>query len=208
MDPITPLAWRARHQVFADAVRQLRRLALEGPSPRYDEQLERLTRALEVHVAFEEGTLLPRYAEQAPPDGPGAVDAVLRDHHLIKEHLAALAHPPTNAAEALFTADRAAKLEALLEHHDVREGRFVLPALEALGVRVMLDEPPCASVPLGALVPLRWPVRGADLEGVAETLAQGVVPTLPPAPSGGRIERHAAGLVGDGHEPGRRVARS
>jgi len=192
MDPISPTEWRVRHDAFGAAARQLRRLGLEGPSPRFTQQLDALAAALEVHMAYEEDQLLPRYAPEAPAEGPGSVEAVRRDHRLIREHVDAMRLHPTSAAEALFVAERAAKLEALLEHHDLREARFVLPVLDGLGVVVELEEPALPTVPLGTVGPARWPSDADGLQGAAEALAQGRPPTLPPAPSGGRQERHAA----------------
>mgnify|MGYP003885633133 CR=1 FL=1 len=190
---LLPTAWRARHDDFAVDVRQLRRLGLEGPSDSFAEQLSALSDALPQHMAYEEEQLLPRYAATAPPEGPGRVDSVRRDHRLIRDHLAALSLAPQTAAEALFVADRAAKLEHLLEHHDLREARFVLPALDALGVCIDLDELPVATVPLGPLGPVRWPPEApSPLEAAAQALAQGQAPSLPDPPSGGRQERHAA----------------
>ncbi len=169
----SPLAWRERHDDFAVAARALRRTVPQGPAP---EAVAALGDALGVHAASAEGVLGPRYAEVAPPEGPGSLRALARDHGLLVAHLARAADP-----DPLVRAWALSRLEGVLEHHDLREGTHVLPALERLGVKVDVVEPTLAEVALveaasdGAMEAVavdRWP------EALAR-LAEGVPVRLP-----------------------------
>jgi len=168
------MAWRPRHDAFAEASRALRLASPQGPA---FEAVASLGQALEVHATYEEGVLWPRYAEVAPPDGPGSLRALHRDHALLRGHLARAADPdPLRRAWAL------ARLEGVLEHHDLREGTHVLPALEALGVQVDLSEPP---VQLASIAPAPLdgsPASSSDWPAALTHLATGRCPRLPDVP--------------------------
>jgi hypothetical protein len=157
---LTPTAWRSRHDDFAGAARDLRRLAVEG---RADEALAPLRHALAVHMAYEEDELWPHYAAVAPAEGPGAVRVLARDHRLIEAALVRGGSPGEEAA-------RWALLEERLAHHDQREAQTVLPALDALGVVVDLVEP---ALPALASAPWSSAVCGEGWTGGLEALAQG-----------------------------------
>jgi hypothetical protein len=177
---VGPVAWRVRHDAFALAVRALRLASPQGPQT---EALGALAQALALHMAYEEKELWPEYSTVAPPDGPGSMRALLRDHRLIERHLGDCA-----ATDSLERALALAKLEGVLDHHDQREGRYVLPALEVMGLRIGLDEPtiplaglcPCPPVPLrrGTVSEL---LRGLSLDAPIE------VPPVPDHPKGARL---------------------
>ncbi len=171
---MNPTAWRPRHDAFAGATRALRLASPQGPA---SDAVASLAHALEVHATYEEEVLWPRYAEVAPPDGPGSLRALHRDHALLRGHLERAADPdPLRRAWAL------SRLEGVLEHHDLREGTHVLPALEALGVQVDLSEP---AVDLMSMAPTPLdgsPAPASDWPTALAHLATGQCPRLPVVP--------------------------
>lgn len=84
----------------------------------------RITRVLDVHMAFEDAHVLPLYRTLAPADGPGRADHIDGDHVILKRHLVAI-----NEALDSMTSLRAVlerlpivyRLIATLEHHTTRE---------------------------------------------------------------------------------------
>jgi hypothetical protein len=170
---MTPLAWRPRHDAFAAATRALRLASPQGPAP---DAVAGLAHALDVHLRYEEDVLWPLYAEVAPKDGPGSLRALHRDHRLLEGHLAEASDPdPLRRAWAL------ARLDGVLEHHDLREATHVLPALEALGVDVDLDEPAIVHVPLAPAAP-RAVADATDWPTALLRLALGAPAQLPTVP--------------------------
>lgn len=172
-----PLAWRARHDAFTSAARALRTASPTGPAP---DAVASLTTAHRRHARYEEDVLWPRYAEVAPEDGPGSLRALRRDHALLESHLAHAAD-----TDPLVRAWCLARLEHVLDHHDQREATHVLPALEALGVDVDLDEPPIVHAPPASL-PRLEPTQAPDWPTALHSLATGRPCLLPALPEGHR----------------------
>jgi len=189
----SPTDWRSRHDDFAAAVRGLRRALPQRRGEPHWPELSAFAQALTRHIRYEESELAPRYARVAPAEGPGSMAAWLRDHALLLGHLEAVAVPARDAAAHLERTERLARLEALLEHHDAREARYLLPALEGAGVVIDLEEAP---LEMGALVasPAPFAVTAEGLEGLAQALAMGARwPGPLPRPEG-KEARHASGL--------------
>ncbi len=189
----SPTDWRSRHDDFAAAVRGLRRALPQRRGGAHWPELSALAHALTLHIHYEETELAPWFAQVAPAEGPGSMAAWLRDHALLLGHLEAVAAPARDAAAHLERTERLARLEALLEHHDAREARYLLPALEEAGVVIELEEAP---LEVGALeaAPPPFPLTGKGLEGLAQALSMGA--RWPgPLPEAERKEaRHASGV--------------
>jgi len=148
-----------------------------GPAP---DALASLATAHRLHASYEEDVLWPRYEEVAPADGPGSLRALRRDHALLEAHLAHGAD-----ADPLVRAWSLARLQHVLDHHDQREATHVLPALEALGLDVDLDEPPIVHARSGWRPKLE-PTRARDWPTALRSLATGCPSQLPPLPDGHR----------------------
>jgi hemerythrin-like domain-containing protein len=101
--------------------------------------LESYERSLLAHMTDEEEYLLPLYIERADIQRGGAVDLFVSDHEKMREWLKVFA----NTAESLKTGEDREKLllelldresfyKRLCSHHDIRESRFLYPALDAI----------------------------------------------------------------------------
>lgn len=146
-------AWMAGwHAVLDDALRDLRRVTPERDPARWDTALARLDGPLRAHLAFEETVLMPVYRPLSAglPEN-GAPEVLARDHALIRALLDRLAAPADDAGGLLARGDALGDLAGVLEHHDRREQRYVVPTLGS----APLPTPP----PVPAVEPL--PPRSA-----------------------------------------------
>lgn len=94
-----------------------------------------------VHMRDEEEALLPIY-EREPPAPNGKVEFFLHEHKLMREALvemrtllaAAMAAGDADAMAKgmLALLDRQSRYKGLAEHHELREERWLLPALDRL----------------------------------------------------------------------------
>ncbi len=102
---------------------------------RYDEGralFARITRVLDVHMAFEDEHCLPAYRTVAPADGPGRADHVDGDHVILKRHLAAMDEALDEMSGLRSVLERLPvvyRLIATLEHHTTREQSGMYPAV-------------------------------------------------------------------------------
>jgi hypothetical protein len=93
------------------------------------------------HMRDEEEALLPIY-EREPPAPNGKVEFFLHEHKLMREALvemrallaatAAAGDADAVAKGMLALFDRQARYKGLAEHHELREERWLLPALDRL----------------------------------------------------------------------------
>lgn len=158
---------------------------------------------LRAHLAFEEQALLPRYESlgEFPPNASPRV--FRRDHRLILEAIDAVELDGDRVA----LCDALAKLEGVLEHHDLREAEHFKPRLDAafddLGedlarwaeTRASLGSCPTRAHEREELAPP--PFWGDALAEARHALAWGDV---------GTAEARLAGLDTDGHPKARRHA--
>ena len=107
------------------------------------ERLEEYEAALLAHMREEEELLIPLYGERAMPERGGAANFFLLEHEKMRRHLAhfreqlpKLAHMPEPTRALIKLLDQEATYKHIVEHHDVREERFLYPTLE----RVTNDE--------------------------------------------------------------------
>lgn len=113
------------HHGFDDALRRVRtdvHRGLGDPAP-----MRWLDGALRRHIAVEEAHLLPAFDRLDHPVPNGAPDVFRRDHRLILGHLDAIA---AGWDDPVLRAEGLGRLAGVLDHHDRREARYLLPRLD------------------------------------------------------------------------------
>lgn len=126
--------WMEIHEDLDDALRALRRVWPEGRAARQRRALDQLVRPLELHIELEERVLMPVFAEIAGDLPPNAQPHVyLADHAQLRELVHALEEDvgAESPDRVLAAEDRLGRLAGVLEHHDLRERTWFVPALDA-----------------------------------------------------------------------------
>lgn len=162
------------HALLAEAVRAVR-LAVHARDPSVDQLQIRLERLLVDHLTFEEAALVPAWAAHGGPFAPNATPAVLlADHRQLRQLLDALQAPAIDRAASVARCDALWRLQGVLEHHDVRETRNLVPWL---ATRTDLPALPPLAAPLGrvavSLRPADWATErtGDPVEDLMTALA-------------------------------------
>lgn len=125
------LDWCERHEGFGARLAQLRRIVPERDPDRTAAALGALEVPLRLHMAQEERVLFPAYAPLAADLPPNAALGVFQaDHDRIRALLDAL-RQPAEGADGLLAQQRSLSLLAgVLEHHDLRERRWLKAVLD------------------------------------------------------------------------------
>lgn len=126
------LEWCERHTYLDLALARLRRIVPERSAARTAWALRTLSASLELHMRQEERLLLPAYAPLCAGLPANAAPRVFEaDHARIRALLAALEAPPVDAAAVLAQQRDLCLLAGALEHHDLRERRWLKATLDA-----------------------------------------------------------------------------
>ena len=127
--------WMRAHDDQASALTVLRRVWPEGDPQRQRLALRAFAEPLELHMQLEESMLLPAYAELAPRlsvPANGAPHVFEADHERLRGLVARLGDSigPWNAQRILEQTECSSRLAGALEHHDLRERTWLVPALD------------------------------------------------------------------------------
>ena len=175
------------HDALAGAVRALR-LAVHARDPSAERLRIGLGRILVDHLTFEEAALVPAWAAHGGPFAANATPAVLlADHRRLRRLLDDLRAPAIDRDASVARCDVLWRLQGVLEHHDVRETRNLVPWLAD---RTDLPElPPFGEAPAEpgevSLHPAPWATErtGDPVEDLTTALA------------GAASDDHLAGLA-------------
>lgn len=115
------------HRVFDRVLAQLRSDVHGRRLRSARERFDWLDRAIRAHLDLEERELLPRFDALEHPVPNGAPDVFRRDHQLILDRLD---QAREGWEDPEIRADALARLDGVLEHHDLREARYFKPRLD------------------------------------------------------------------------------
>jgi hypothetical protein len=187
--------WRARHAVFADALRRLQRLAPQRDAA-FAEVLGPFDAMLRLHMAQEETVLFP-LAERVELPRNGTVTVLRRDHALLRARLDRLP-----AGEGVGRALDLLLLGEILDHHDRREagGLLTIEVPEAVLARFAAEEATLPPVPDPPLRPAPPPPPGppAPLDALIHAAAHDApLPSVPVPdhPKGPRLHARLVAAV-------------
>jgi len=123
--------WMEIHDDLEGALRDVRRIWPERDPARQRRALRQLAEPLRLHIRLEDEQLMPLYEELAadlPPNGAPHVFAA--DHARLAGLLDEL-EAGIGGTDLLGEQERLCRLAGVLEHHDLRERTWFVPALDA-----------------------------------------------------------------------------
>jgi hypothetical protein len=130
----------AAHRVLGELFLRHQEALLDRDAPAALASLERYARALAAHMEAEDARILPLYRRLVTEPERGAAFALFdAEHRQLTDKLDGLFRALAHVTEAglprrglIWLLERETQLKGLAEHHELREERHLLPALDAL----------------------------------------------------------------------------